>query len=217
MTLNEAGNIHARTGKGQDGHDYLRQRGYVAAFEELRAKGTGKVLEIGVQGGEGIRTYWQFFGDYPWRIFGVDVNPCTTLPGGVNFTQLDAGNPNTFGPYCQKNGPFDIIVDDASHTYAQMRTSFEVGWQFLVPGGAYILEDLHTDYLGFGWPTPPGAIVGWLTSLIHEMNSYGYPAHPDPRHTRRPAPDNVEAHLQRCKQIEAVEFYPSSCVVRKKR
>ncbi len=217
MTLNEAGNIHAREGKGQDGHDYLRQSGYVAAFEDLKAIGSGKVLEIGVQSGEGLFTYCKYLGD-SFQIYGVDINPfADAMPWNMNFAQLDAGNPNAFGPYCETNGPFDIIVDDASHTYAQMHNSFEVGWHYLVPGGAYILEDLHTDYIGFGWPTPPGAIIGWLTSLIHEMNSYGYPAHPDPRHTRRPAPRPVEWHLQQCKQIEAVEFYPSSCVVRKKR
>ncbi len=66
----------------------------------------------------------------------------------------------------------DLVVDDASHLYRETRTSFEVLFPRLRPGGLYIIED-------WGWahfPEPLWQVGGgWfhdrpaLTNLIVEM------------------------------------------------
>ncbi|KAF6808466.1 hard-surface induced protein [Colletotrichum sojae] len=48
----------------------------------------------------------------------------------------------------------DILVDDGGHTMAQQRTSLVELWQYVRPGGIYIVEDLHTSYLS-GWGGDP--------------------------------------------------------------
>jgi predicted O-methyltransferase YrrM len=68
--------------------------------------------------------------------------------------------------------PLDLVVDDASHLYRETRTSFEVLFPRLRPGGFYIIED-------WGWahfPEPLWQVGGgWfhdrpaLTNLVVEM------------------------------------------------
>lgn len=44
------------------------------------------------------------------------------------------------------NSLFDIIIDDGGHTMQQQITSLEVLWMAVMPGGAYIIEDLQTSF-----------------------------------------------------------------------
>jgi hypothetical protein len=48
--------------------------------------------------------------------------------------------------------PLDLVIDDASHHYAETRTSFEVVFPRLRPGGVYILEDWAWAHLPAGVP-----------------------------------------------------------------
>jgi hypothetical protein len=45
-------------------------------------------------------------------------------------------------------GPFDVIIDDGSHKWADQQDSLGILLPGLVRGGWYIIEDLHTSY----WP-----------------------------------------------------------------
>jgi hypothetical protein len=47
-------------------------------------------------------------------------------------------------------GPFDVIIDDASHASRHQQIALDVLFSFVKPGGLYIIEDLH-------WQ-PPGDI-----------------------------------------------------------
>ncbi|KAK3233140.1 hypothetical protein CYMTET_56547 [Cymbomonas tetramitiformis] len=47
---------------------------------------------------------------------------------------------------CEKDGPFDVIIDDGAHTMVSIRTSLKVLLSCVKPGGYYIVEDLHTAY-----------------------------------------------------------------------
>ncbi|MDP1820789.1 MAG: class I SAM-dependent methyltransferase [Acidimicrobiales bacterium] len=68
--------------------------------------------------------------------------------------------------------PLDLIVDDASHLYRETRSTFEVTFPRLRPGGRYIIEDwnwAHMDedlwqYAGGYWADRPA-----LTNLIVEL------------------------------------------------
>ncbi|HEY8763328.1 MAG TPA: class I SAM-dependent methyltransferase [Solirubrobacteraceae bacterium] len=68
--------------------------------------------------------------------------------------------------------PLDLVMDDASHLYRETRTSFEVLFPRLRPGGVYIIED-------WGWAHFPEPLWqeggGWfhdrpaLTNLVVEL------------------------------------------------
>jgi hypothetical protein len=45
--------------------------------------------------------------------------------------------------------PIDLIIDDASHQYELSKTTFEIVFPLLAPGGTYVLED-------WGWAHWPG-------------------------------------------------------------
>ena len=55
----------------------------------------------------------------------------------------DQSKPDTVRNWVQQTGGhFDVVIDDASHANEAIRTSFNVLWPHVQPGGIYILEDL---------------------------------------------------------------------------
>lgn len=73
-----------------------------------------------------------------------------------------------------EHGPFDFIVDDASHIPALTIESFEILFPLLADGGIYVIEDLSTSY----WPTwggrfrrrATGSTVGYLKDRLDGLN-----------------------------------------------
>jgi SAM-dependent methyltransferase len=77
----------------------------------------------------------------------------------------------------------DLVLDDASHEYAPTRTSFEVLFPRLRPGGRYLIEDWNGAELGLGilrtrsdpdQPTPPEVQLfpAALTQALHDPDHY---------------------------------------------
>jgi hypothetical protein len=64
--------------------------------------------------------------------------------------------------------PLDLVIDDASHHYAETRTSFEVVLPQLRPGGLYILEDWAWAHLP-GEPPPSLHERPSLANLVFEI------------------------------------------------
>jgi hypothetical protein len=58
-------------------------------------------------------------------------------------------------------GPFDLIIDDASHLSGLTIASFKALYKHLKPGGLYVVEDVHTSYADwFYGPEHSNAIPG---------------------------------------------------------
>jgi hypothetical protein len=69
----------------------------------------------------------------------------------------------------QATGSFvDFIVDDASHQYAQTRTSVEILLPFLRPGGAYVIEDWAWGHHA-SWPSGLWADRPLMSPLLSEL------------------------------------------------
>ena len=47
--------------------------------------------------------------------------------------------------------PIDLVIDDASHFYAETRASFEVLFPRLRPGGLFVIEDWTADHVRYKW------------------------------------------------------------------
>ena len=125
-------------------------------FEPLRDKPI-KLLEIGVGGGESIRTWLEYFSNA--EVFGVDIVLNTNewnRPGLVKgvkglihrytFTQGHQADVALWDRFttniCEQ---LDIIIDDGSHYAIDMKNTFTCLWAHLRSGGLYVVEDLNFD------------------------------------------------------------------------
>lgn len=108
-----------------------------------------KLLEIGVGGGESIRTWLEYFPKA--TVYGVDIvhdtnpfNAPTSHPEGRYFFNIgDQSCPVFWACFVSDYGPqFDIIIDDGSHVSAHIIASFNCLWPHVRPGGLYCIEDL---------------------------------------------------------------------------
>lgn len=162
------------------GHDYAVH--YEQNFGFLRQNQI-KLLEVGVGGGESIRTWLEYFEQA--HIYGCDIvantNPFNThYPAGTknpnpryDFLQGDQASVTHWACYLAFSGrDFDIIIDDGGHFSGQIITTFNCLWPALSPGGFYCIEDLAagstpgTVFLTPGFPSH----MDWLKGLIEKMN-----------------------------------------------
>ena len=68
------------------------------------------------------------------------------------------------------DAPLDLVIDDASHHYGPTKTSFEVLFPLLRPGGLFLLEDWAWGHWPeFQRPDHPWASKQDLTHLVFEL------------------------------------------------
>jgi Methyltransferase domain len=132
-------------GKHYNRHLHFLTVKYEGAQEKLR------LLEIGVQSGGSSRVWSKYFGE-ALNYTGIDINPkCKRFEApelGIHIeigSQLDV---NFLHSICSRFGPFDIVVDDGGHTTEMIITSFRVLWHCMKDEGVYVMEDLHSAFLG---------------------------------------------------------------------
>lgn len=152
---------------------------YERHFAPLRHEPV-KILEIGIggyehhdQGGESLHMWQRFFPR--GLVYGLDLFPKPGVTGPrIRTIAGDQNNPTFLRELAEKEGPFDIIVDDGSHVNEHVRTSFESLFRYVRPGGFYVIEDLHTAYWpAFGGELPPGSpatTIGLLKDLLDDQH-----------------------------------------------
>ena len=132
------------TDKNNTFHNYSRQ--YERVFSEFRDKPV-KYLELGVFKGESIKAMREVFKNAKC-IVGVDITPdCKKYDDPTNNIFVEIGNATDMSfieKINEKYGPFDIILDDASHTNVDVIKSFEIMFPLLNDNGIYIVEDTIT-------------------------------------------------------------------------
>lgn len=151
-TLDEIG-IHFQTDKASQfsrtyakPHDYCRH--LERLFEPMRDQ-LIKVLEIGVGGGESVRTWLEYFPNA--RVFGVDLVSSTNewnTPGAKTheryvFSCGNQSDPKFWKKFIEAYGEFDIVIDDGSHVTKDTITTFNSLWTHVRSGGIYEIEDLN--------------------------------------------------------------------------
>jgi len=159
------------------GHDYARH--YDRLFSNLRDKPI-KLAEIGVGGGESIRSWLEYFPNA--QVFGVDIvhdtNPYNT-PGSKEidryaFVQGDQSCNVFWNCFKADYGTdFDVLIDDGSHISKDIFTTFQAMWPALKRGGLYFCEDLACSYGGEGTHfTPKGfpTHMDWIQDELGLIN-----------------------------------------------
>jgi len=104
------------------------------------------ILEIGIFTGRSLLMWKEFFPDS--NIEGIDI----VFMAGVeklmkeNSIKIYLEDATKFVP---DNKMYDLIIDDGSHLNSHQQKSFELYYPLVKEGGIYVIEDLHTSFMGF--------------------------------------------------------------------
>jgi SAM-dependent methyltransferase len=148
-----------------------------------------KILEIGVKLGGSLRLWQEAFPKATVYGVDVDIKPADLAKDVERIVLLQGSqidekfNKESVIP----KGPFDIIVDDASHRAEHQRKGFQLLWDSVKKGGFYIIEDLY--YRNY-YMSKDHSMMKTLSDLIDELN-------------------------QKC-EIAEMHFYYNICFIRKR-
>jgi hypothetical protein len=120
------------------------------------------VLEIGVWKGQSLRMWRDYFPHA--TVYGIDnaPSPPSLARDGFVIAMCDSGSSAQLRRVLADWGHpvFDLVVDDGGHMMREQFNALDTLWPHVRPGGAYILEDLHTSLDPVAWggragsPTP---------------------------------------------------------------
>ncbi len=113
-----------------------------------------RILDIGIWQGGSVALYDRVF--RPEKLVAVEYNPkpVEALARYVSrfgrrevrpYYGINQGNAAAMREILEKEfgdrSEIDLVVDDASHFYAETRTAFNVVFPFVAPNGRYVVED----------------------------------------------------------------------------
>lgn len=135
--------------QGRSRHGYAKF--YDKIFSTVRYNDL-RMLEIGIcmegtEGGHSVYMWKDYFPSaslYTFDIVDMTSSPAIKDQDRVFFYKGDQGNRNDLTDMYEKfgNEKFDFIIEDGSHTTEHQMVSFGHLFQYVKPGGVYILEDV---------------------------------------------------------------------------
>jgi len=118
--------------------------GYTEMYEEyIPSEGQFTLLEIGVWKGDSLKMWREY--NPQLIIHGVDINP---LIKHVENTQIHIGSQTDYKFITElvtEISP-DFVIDDGSHRYSDIMSTFIFLYPLLKKGAYYFIEDLHASY-----------------------------------------------------------------------
>lgn len=190
--------------KSSIGHDYLK---FYSTILPPREAGIN-LLEIGVGGGASIKMWLDWFTN--GHIYGIDHNLHWALANDrLTLLKGDVMDSSFMESVARDHAPFDVIVDDGGHHSAQWQSALKLLWPALKPGGVFIIEDLHTDYLPQYTENGTNRFIPKLLDLIDgRVNNYGERQ----MGNHIPSDDRYEAK----RDIDTITFRKSVVAIRKR-
>jgi glycosyltransferase involved in cell wall biosynthesis len=124
---------------------------YDRYFAEM-TKRTRTLLELGVARGASLALWREYFPKA--HIYGAEINPdrWKKIAGNLKNTEVLVGD-ETDPKFLQKlkdTGPYDIIIDDASHEPGTQNFAFEALWPAVREYGYYVIEDIYRSFADNG-------------------------------------------------------------------
>lgn len=188
--------------------------GYLAAYERVLRDLRGQsfnLIEIGVLDGASVRTWSRYFPEA--RIIGVDINPACRVHAGPGIV-IEIGSqddPEFLARLCAQYPP-TVIIDDGSHQADHILFTLDRMFPSLLPGGTYIIEDLHFHgvagsrlaamYAGKGQTNPIDTCMSAARRLMVE-------------HRVPPEAHGFERYL--LESLDSVTFVNRAAILRKRR
>ena len=141
------------------GTDKNTTHSYGPVYDQLfqpHKESAKRILEIGVSGGFGLLAYADYFQHA--EIFGLDISDnCASSVKAHPRVHLTFGNALDKSIVDSVEGPFDIIIEDASHfPDHQLQHFFDFAHK-VKPGGLYIIEDINDQN------------ADWLRQQLHPL------------------------------------------------
>jgi hypothetical protein len=197
------------------GHSYGQT--YHELFGPFRRK-RAKLLEIGVLRGESLLAWRGFFPRA--AIIGCDIEPKAQYTiGHIRTRLLDQSSEEQLRLLVEKEGPFDIVIDDGSHLSKHQIFTFRHLFDHLRDGGVYIVEDVQTSFwhgtvdgmvrdgADIGDPNFAHTCIGYFLEMTKYLN-----------YSEFLSTDAVDAEkLSFAKRIRQITFEHNLVVVRKGR
>ena len=126
-----------------------------------------KVLEIGIQRGGNVSFYLQIL-PAGSTVVGIDIHlPKQKLPESIQFIKGSSLDTKVIAE-ASKYGPYDLIVEDASHIQSHVRKNLDNYSPMLKTNGILIIEDTQYAILP-GWGK---GIFGRKNILNHYIKNY---------------------------------------------
>lgn len=108
-----------------------------------------RVLEVGVWHGASLRMWRDYFPEA--HVYGIDIEAKELGEERITTLVADQADRDHLWAATRAGGGCDLIVDDGGHTMEQQQVSLAALFPCVLPGGYYILEDLHTSLMFPGW------------------------------------------------------------------
>jgi hypothetical protein len=208
----DLGELSLRNGSDKWGLHFYTPH-YDRHFGPLRDRPL-KILELGIggygnpaSGGGSLRMWKRFFPRSV--IYGVDVFDKAPLrEQRIHTVEGDLSSGEFLESLGRELGPFDIVIDDASHGNADLIAAFKALFPYVRSGGLYAAEDLQTSYWpGYGGSSTelnsPATSMGFLKALLDGLN-----------HEERELPEGTAAS-ETDLTLTGAHFYPSLAIFEK--
>jgi predicted O-methyltransferase YrrM len=128
------------------------KNGLIAEYEKVFADikdVAERVLEVGTYRGGSLIWLTEQFPNA--LILGLDIIEPQVEHERIEFELCDQNDSASLQDFGFRKGPFDVIIDDGSHKYAETKNTFDNLFKYLKSGGLYVIEDFIASY----WPEYP--------------------------------------------------------------
>jgi demethylmacrocin O-methyltransferase len=172
-----------------------------------------RLLEIGVGEGGSLRMWRDYFAK--GKVYGLEIDRRKHFDASaITVFKGSQSDERLLAKIASDAGGFDIVIDDGSHRWSDQITSFKVLFPHVMPGGYYVIEDLHTSYWE-KYASGNQSALAFLKEVVDEMNLHGKSGYGvlknDPEAGRL---RGSLSHLQ--KTIDSITFYKSIAFISKK-
>ncbi|MCI0600408.1 MAG: class I SAM-dependent methyltransferase [Beijerinckiaceae bacterium] len=171
------GNLRAPS--SDEAFTFVKSRRVVNVYRQLERFKPKGILELGLFQGGSIVFFEKLF--QPERLAGIELSK-SPIPALDRYIARGSVIRAYYG-VSQADRPrveeiirnefpegLDLVIDDASHHYDFSKTSFEICFPFLRPGGLYVLEDWPWSHRAPYQPnTHPWHGKPALTNLVFEL------------------------------------------------
>lgn len=196
-------------------HDYLRH--YQWIFDNIRDD-KNILCELGCGTGASLKMWKEYLKKS--LIVGVDINECANSfrEDRIDIVIGNAAHDETIREIKEKYKRIDIIIDDASHAWGDMRVSFEKLWDVLAPGGIYIIEDTSCGSMGAFPQYPPTcwdaqSIFDYILDRTKIMN---FARDWNPEYNRYHF-EHLPKHIQRIeRELDEIQISHGTIIIRKR-